>query len=168
MRQHRRGYGYNNPCKPINIGAVVQEAMMENSAAGEAAVLAPYRDLLATWNRRAAGEYTALFDDSIMNGRGEIEAELDRIFAKHITAAYVGKVRSMRFLGGDVAVLQAVAGLRPPGQSDISPAANSLHSLLTVRRPSGWRIALFQNTPAQFHDRRELGVALTEELRALL
>ena len=32
----------------------------------------------------------------------------------------------------------------------------------------GWRIALYQNTPAQFHGRPELSRALTEELRQLL
>jgi hypothetical protein len=31
-----------------------------------------------------------------------------------------------------------------------------------------WRIALFQNTPAQFHGRPELVQQLTEQLRQLL
>ncbi|WP_343423123.1 hypothetical protein [Candidatus Flexifilum breve] len=49
----------------------------------------------------------------------------------------------------------------PRGQTDINPA---------VRHQPGdrWQIALFQNTPAQFHGRPDLAEALTSELRALL
>ncbi len=39
---------------------------------------------------------------------------------------------------------------------------------MAVRRDSAWRIALFQNTPAQLHGRPDLANALTEELRAEL
>ncbi|MGH2514102.1 MAG: SgcJ/EcaC family oxidoreductase, partial [Ktedonobacterales bacterium] len=36
------------------------------------------------------------------------------------------------------------------------------------RRGGGWYVALFQNTPAQFHGRPEVSAALTAELRQLL
>jgi hypothetical protein len=39
---------------------------------------------------------------------------------------------------------------------------------VAAKRAGHWRIALFQNTPAQFHGRPELAKALTEELRQLL
>ncbi len=108
------------------------------------------------------------FDGSLMNGRAEIESELSRIFADHQTAAYVGIIREVRFLSQAVALLRAVAGMVPPGQSDINPAVNTIQSLVAVKREGGWRIALYQNTPAQFHGRPELSEHLTEELRKLL
>lgn len=74
----------------------------------------------------------------------------------------------MRALGQDVALLRAVAGLLPHGQADLNPAANAIQSLVAVRRDGAWRIALFQNTPAQFHGRPELAEQLTAELRELL
>jgi hypothetical protein len=56
----------------------------------------------------------------------------------------------------------------PPGQTDINPAVNTIQTLVAVKRDGTWRIALFQNTPAQFHGRPELVQQLTEELRQLL
>jgi hypothetical protein len=56
----------------------------------------------------------------------------------------------------------------PPGQSDINPAVNAIQTIVAVNRAGEWRIALLQNTPAQFHGRPEMVEALTQELRALL
>ena len=103
-----------------------------------------------------------------MNGPAEIDRELGRIFTDHVTARYVGIVREVRFLAPDVAVLRAVAGLVPRGQTDINPQTNAIQSLLAQRSVGGWRIVLYQNTPAQFHGRPELAQALTEELRGAL
>lgn len=143
----------------------------------EAAVAALYHGLLDCWNRRAAEAFAAVFsedahvigfDGSQMNGRAEVASMVADIFAHHETAAYVSKVRQIRFLGPDVALLRAVVGMRPPGQADLNPAVNALQTLLATRDADTWRITLFQNTPAQFHGRPDLSEALTEELRQLL
>jgi len=86
-------------------------------------------------------------------------------FRDHVTAAYVGKIREVRFLTPDVAVLRAVAGMIPPAESDLNPAVNAVQTLVAARRDGRWRIAVFQNTPAAFHGRPELSAKLTEELR---
>src|SRR5579859_3132118 len=146
-------------------------------ASSEAPIAALYQRLLDSWNRRDAAAYAALFDEeghvigfdgSPMTGGVEIEASLRQIFADHVTAAYIGKIRGVRFLSADVAILRAVAGMVPPGASDINPAVNALQTLVATRRDGQWRIVLFQNTPAQFHGRPEVAAALTEELRVLL
>jgi uncharacterized protein (TIGR02246 family) len=143
----------------------------------EAAIRSLYQQLLAGWNKRSAHDFAApfaenghvvSFDGSQYNGRAEIEAEIGQIFADHLTAAYVWKIREARFLTPEVALLRAVAGMRPPGQSELNPAANAIQTLVAARREGEWRIALFQNTPAQFHGRPELSEALTAELRQLL
>ena len=155
-------------------------ARLDATAAGteEAAqVVALYRRLLEAWNARDAAAYAACFeedgqvigfDGSTMESHAEIESTLRPIFADHVTAAYVAKVRGVRFLGPDVALLRAVAGLLPSGATELNPAVNAHQTLLTTRRAGKWRIAHFQNTPAQFHGRPELSAALTAELRALL
>jgi hypothetical protein len=57
----------------------------------------------------------------------------------------------------------------PHGEADIDPKINAVQSLVAViNKGDDWKIALFQNTPAQFHGRPELGEELTKELRALL
>lgn len=143
----------------------------------DAAVRALLQQLWDAWNARDATAYAALFDDeasvigfdgSPMHGRAEIEATLAPIFRDHPTAAYVGKVREARFLSADVALLRAVAGMVPPSAAAINPAVNAMQVLVAVRRTGVWRIASFQNTPAQFHGRPELAQALTAELQQLL
>ncbi len=150
-----------------------------NSSATDdnSAVRTLYQRLLECWNRRNAVDFAALFSDdanlvgfdgSQVNGRAEIESHLRQIFADHPTASYVGIVRGVRFLTPQVAVLRAVAGLVPPGQSDINPAANAVQTLVASKGHGGWHIAVYQNTPAAFHGRPELGQRLTEELRQAL
>ena len=136
-----------------------------------------YFHLLATWNERDVRAYAALFaedaavvgfDGSQMNGRAEIEATVGQIFADHMTAVYVGKVREVKLVAPGVALLRAVCGMVPRGQTDINPAVNAVQSLLATQPGDHWQITLFQNTPAQFHGRPDLAEALTSELRALL
>jgi uncharacterized protein (TIGR02246 family) len=136
-----------------------------------------YEKLLDCWNRRDAADFAALFDKeghvvgfdgSQMDGQVEIESHLRQIFADHPTAAYVGKIREVRFLTPEVALLRAVAGMVPPGQSDINPAVNAVQALVAAKQKGQWRIALFQNTPAAFHGRPKESEKLTEELRQVL
>jgi uncharacterized protein (TIGR02246 family) len=152
-----------------------RKSIMEDSQPNsESEIRSLYQNLLAAWNRRSAEDFTSLFtedgnvvgfDGSMNNGRSEIESDLRRIFADHQPAAFVGKVRAVRFLAPEVAVLRAVAGMVPPGKSDIKPEVNAIQTLVTVAQDGRWSIAVFQNTPAAFHGRPELSEALTEELR---
>ena len=136
-----------------------------------------YHRLLDRWNERDGRGMAELFaedgcvvgfDGSQLNGRAAIEAEMLRIFEHHTPAAFVGIVREVRRLTDDVELLRAVAGMVPPGQDDINPAVNAVQSLIAVRRDGEWKLALFQNTPAQFHGRPELADALTQDLRSEL
>jgi uncharacterized protein (TIGR02246 family) len=140
-------------------------------------VTALYQQLLDAWNKRSArgmadvftedGEMIG-FDGSRSIGREEIFSHLKPIFEHHPTARFVSKVKSVRFLTSDIAILRAIAGMVPPGQSDINPNVNTHHTLVAVMNEGTWRIQLFQNTPAQFHGRPELVEQMTEELRQLL
>ena len=143
----------------------------------EGEIRALYQELLDRWNGRDAEAFAALvaedgnvvgFDGSPIDGRMEIATAIGRIFADHQTAAYVGKIREVRLIAPGVALLRAVAGMVPPGQSDIDPAVNAIQSLVATKEKGRWRIALFQSTPAAFHGRPELSHQLTEELRRVL
>jgi uncharacterized protein (TIGR02246 family) len=153
------------------------DASSMSNTPDSAPIAALYRRLLESWNRRDASAFAALFEDegvsvgfdgSPMSGRAEIATTLDQIFADHITATYVSKIRDIRLLASDVALLRAVVGMVPPGRSDINPAVNALQTVVAVNHAGEWRIALLQNTPAQFHGRPEVSEALTQELRQLL
>jgi uncharacterized protein (TIGR02246 family) len=150
----------------------------ESSANPDNALISDlYHALLDAWNRRDADAFANLFtldgslvgfDGSTVNGQKEIEGHLRPIFADHPTAAYVSKIREVRFLSSNTALLRAVVGMVPPGQHDINPATNAIQSLVAVQVDRVWRVAHYQNTPAQFHGRPDEAAGLTAELRALI
>jgi uncharacterized protein (TIGR02246 family) len=150
---------------------------MQATPSDEEAIRALYREIIAAWNRRSSADYARPFavdanmigfDGSQINGREAITAEIGRIFQDHLTAAYVTIIKEVRFLDPQTAILRAIAGLVPPGKNDLNPAINAVQSLVAHKGPLDWQIALFQNTPAQFHGRPELVEQMTAELRALL
>jgi uncharacterized protein (TIGR02246 family) len=151
------------------------ETTIPIESSDEGLVRALYQGILASWNARDATNFAAPFTDdaevigfdgSQMTGRGEIEATLKRIFADHETGAYVGIIRSVRFLSSGVAMLRAVSSVIPAGQANLNPALNAQQALIAIKHDGAWRIALYQNTPAQFHGRPDLAQRLTDELRA--
>ena len=150
---------------------------MGDQTQAESQVHELYRELLDAWNKRDAQVFAALyeedgnqigFDGSQMNGHAEIEAHLRQIFADHMTATYIGKVREIRVLNEETVILRAVVGMIPPKQTDINPATNAIQSLVAVKRGGQWKVALFHNTPAAFHGRPEAVAELTEELQQLI
>lgn len=136
-----------------------------------------YQKLIDAWNHRDAKGMAELFseegvqigfDGSKLVGNDEILDHLKPIFEDHPTAPFVTKVKSIRSLGTDVAILHAIAGMIPPGKSDIEPKVNAHQTLVAVKENQNLRIELFQNTPAQFHGRPELVEQMTEELKQLI
>jgi uncharacterized protein (TIGR02246 family) len=135
-----------------------------------------YRRLIERWNVQDADGFAGFFaedgtsvgfDGSTVTGRPSIAAHLGEIFADHKTATYVSAVRDVQTIGGEVALLRAVVGMVPPGEDDLNPHANAIQSLVARKSGDGWRIILFQNTPAALHGRPDEAAALTDELRAV-
>lgn len=145
--------------------------------AAELATRKLYANILSCWNERNAESFARLFtrngnmvgfDGSQVNGQEEIETHLSEVFGSHPTATYVGKVREVRLLAPEVTLLRAVAGMVPPGSSDLKPDVNTVHTLVAASQGNRWRLELFQSTPAAFHGRPEARERLTEELRKVL
>jgi uncharacterized protein (TIGR02246 family) len=108
------------------------------------------------------------FDGTSVESAGSIGEHLTAIFADHEQPRYVSKVREIKALGPDAALLRAVAGLVPPGASRIEPQLNAEQVLAAVRRNGEWRIAHFQNTPVTLDGRPAERDALSAELQALV
>jgi uncharacterized protein (TIGR03086 family) len=151
-------------------------AQGEGPGAAEA-VQALYRQMIEGWNRRSGEAFAAPFaedgviigfDGSQSIGRAALAADIQRVFDDHQTPTYVVKIREVRFLAPDVAILHAVGGLVLPGQSDIMPQLNSVQSVVATELDGKWRISWFQSTPAQYHGRPHLVEQLNKELRELL
>jgi uncharacterized protein (TIGR02246 family) len=141
-----------------------------------AAVVTLYTRLLEAWNSRDAATFAAQFtssgstvgfDGSQLDGRDAIRSELTRIFADHVPATYVAKVREVRPLVPGAMLLRGVAGMVPPGQSTLMAERNAVQSLVAVLEDGEPRIAMYQNTPARFDGRPRLGEQLTAELTAV-
>ena len=136
-----------------------------------------YEALIAGWNQRDAAAMAGLFaprgsqvgfDGSPFNTPQEIAAALGPIFKDHPTARFVTIVREVRPIAEGAMILRAVAGMIPPGDTAIKPERNVIQSVVASRTSSaGWKIEMFQNTPAEFHGRPEEVEALTTELQAV-
>ncbi|MEC0094193.1 SgcJ/EcaC family oxidoreductase [Paenibacillus macquariensis] len=142
--------------------------------ANSEAIRTLYQKLIGAWNERNAHEMADLFceggesigfDGSQSIGPEEIVMHLKPIFDNHPTAKFVIKVKSIHFLDSNVAILRSIAGMVPPGKTDINSKVNTHHTIIAVRTNDSWKIQLFQNTPAQFHGRPELIEKMTNELR---
>ena len=136
-----------------------------------------YRRLLEAWDKRNARDFALLFapdgnivgfDGTQVFGQADVGAHLSEIFSHHQTARYVSIVREVRSLSDDVTILSAVAGMVPPDKDDIKPDVNAVQTMVAVKTGGGWKIALFQNTPAAFHGRPDDAKKLTDQLRAAL
>ncbi|MEP7284359.1 MAG: SgcJ/EcaC family oxidoreductase [Chloroflexota bacterium] len=146
-------------------------------ATDEAEIRALQQRMWDCWNSRDAAGIAALYaddgnvigyDGSQINGKAEIEANMAAIFRDHTPATYVGKIREVRWLSPDIALLRAVAGMIPPGKSELNPERNAIISLVAVKQVNQWKIALYHNTPARFDGRPEVAQQLTDELRQLV
>lgn len=147
------------------------------SPADEASIRALYQEHLRAWNQRNADGFAASmtedgvivgFDGTVVETRAAIAQHIGDIFAHHEPPVYVTVTQSVRALGDDVALLHGLAGMPSLLTGEINPTLNSVQMLVVVRRNGVWRIALFQNTPAQLHGRPELVASMTAELQRQL
>jgi uncharacterized protein (TIGR02246 family) len=144
----------------------------------KAAIRSLYQQLMDGWNAASGYAFAAPFeedgdlvgfDGTHIKGRQEIASFHQHLFDMFLKGSrLIGKVRSMRFLTSNVAVMHAVGGTVMAEQSDLEPERNSVQTLVAVKRNGKWSLAAFQNTRATYMGRLEESQKLTEELRALL
>jgi hypothetical protein len=110
---------------------------------------------------RASGS-TVGFDGSQLDGRDAIRSELARIFADHVD----GDLRRQGARGARPRPGRDAAARRrrhgAAGKSALMPERNAVQSLVAVTGETAQpRIAMYQNTPARFDGRPQLGEQLT-------
>jgi uncharacterized protein (TIGR02246 family) len=127
------------------------------------------------WNRGSGDAFAAPFTDDSdfigfdgthMEGQEQIATFHQMLFDNFVKGSrLVGKMRHIRFLSSDIAIMIAVGGTVMAGQSDIEPERNSIHTLVAIKHDRKWHFTAFQNSRAQFIGRPEESQTLTEELR---
>ena len=158
---------------------VVEHNMSELPSADEMAIRSLYQQLMDGWNEGSGEAFAAPFaedgdlvgfDGTHLKGRQEIISFHQQLFSSYVKGSrLVGKVRRVRFLTSDVAIMHVIGGTIMAGQTDIDPERNSVQTLVSTKDSKGkWRLAAFQNTRAQYFGRPKGAQALTEELRKLL
>jgi uncharacterized protein (TIGR02246 family) len=143
--------------------------------AQDQAIVSTYAKLLAAWNAQDAAAMAALFaecgaqvgfDGSEAQGPRTIHQQLAPIFRDHPTKRFVHVIREVHQLTDDVAMLRAIAGMVPRESLELDESKNVVQSLILRKEGAGWRIVLFQNTPARLDGRPEAVAAMSKELRA--
>jgi uncharacterized protein (TIGR02246 family) len=136
------------------------EKSSANLVADEKAVRGLYSELMEGWNRGSGEDFAAVFaedgdlvafDGTHFEGREEIAPFHQELFDKWLKGTrLVGKVKDVRFLSPDVALMHAVGSTIMRGKTAPSPERNSIQTLVAVRRDGQWRLAAFQNTRLRF------------------
>ena len=139
----------------------------------EKSVHALYTKLISAWNDRNAEQMSSVFesegmmvgfDGSSIAGKSNIYEHLHDIFRNHVTAPFISIMKGIRFPKEDVALLQAIVGMIPHGETNIKPELNAIQTLVAICNQDTWKVAHFQNTPAALHGRPELVAQMTAEL----
>jgi uncharacterized protein (TIGR02246 family) len=134
-----------------------REEAAANDSADEAAVRALYQQLMDGWNQGSGEAFAAVFtedgdlvgfDGTHLKGRQEIAPFHQQLFDKWLKGSrLVGRVKDVRLLHPDVAVMHAVGGTVMRGKSEPTPERDSIQTLVATRQEGDeWRLAAFQNT----------------------
>lgn len=163
--------------KGLKYSQVSHRQTTKSSPENESAICALYFQMIDGWNKGDGNVFAAPFaedadlvgfDGTHLKGRQEIVSFHQRLFDTFVKGSrLIGKVRNVRFLTPDVAIMHSVGGTILAGQSDIESERNSVHTIVAKKddASSQWRIVAFQNTRAQYIGRPDMVQAFTEDLR---
>ncbi|MDQ3913467.1 MAG: SgcJ/EcaC family oxidoreductase [Actinomycetota bacterium] len=148
--------GEDSVSNDIERRAPINDETTRNYSADEVAVRGLYQQLMDGWNRGSGEDFAAVFtedgdlvafDGTHFKGREEIAPFHQQLFDRWLKGSrLVGRVKDVRFLSPDVAVMHAVGSTVMRGKSEPSPERDSIQTLVAVREGDGWRFAAFQNT----------------------
>jgi len=125
-----------------------------STPADETAIRSLYQQLMDGWNKGSSEAFAAPFaedsdlvgfDGTHLNGRQNIISFHQQLFDNYVKGScLVGKVRNVRFLTHDVAIMHIVGGTIMADQTDIEPERNSVQTLVATKDSKGkWRLAAF-------------------------
>lgn len=137
----------------------------------ETEIRALYQQLMDGWNAGSGEAFAAPFaeeadlvgfDGTHLKGRQRIAPFHQRLFDTYLKGSrLVGRVKSVRSLSEDVALMHAVGGTVMRGKSAPSPGRASFQTLVAVRQGDEWRFAAFQNTRVRPIGRNVSGTLLS-------
>ncbi len=128
-------------------------------AADEAAIRDLFRELRDDWDRGNGESYGSrftedgnyvVFDGTHLKGREEIGSSHQQLFDTWLKGSrLLAQIENLRFLSPEVALLLATGAALQAGQTEPSPEAVSIQTMVAVKREGVWLFAAFQNTRVQ-------------------
>lgn len=132
------------------------QTRVKDSSFNEVEIRRLYKQMIDGWNSGSGDTFAAPFTDdsdfigfdgTLMNGRQQISSFHQMLFDSFVKGSrLVGKVRGIRFVSSDVAIMIAVGGSVMAGQSDIEPERYSIRTLVAIKRDRILQFSAFQNT----------------------
>lgn len=132
--------------------------MSDNRADDRAAIQAVMADSYQAWSAGDADgmvanyteDATAIMTGSLRDSRDTIREAMAFAFAGPLkdTSTY-NKQLSIRFVGGNVAILVTESGILFGGQTEVPDAAKVNNTWVLEKRDGQWLIAAYHNSPAQ-------------------
>lgn len=130
-----------------------------DQSADEQALRELVQQLMDTWDQGDGYAFAALFTDDAdyivwnglyFKGREAIGTAHHQIFDTFYHGSRLeGSIKSIRFLGDDIALLHLHGRPRLPSQDLPAPEQHSIQTLIGMRQTDGWRFTAFQNTLIQ-------------------
>jgi uncharacterized protein (TIGR02246 family) len=149
-------HGNHPATHPERSTTMHDEKTTANRVADEEAVRDLYGELMDGWNRGSGEDFAAVFaedgdlvafDGTHFAGRAQIAPFHQELFDKWMKGTrLVGRVKDVRFLSPNVALMHAVGSTIMRGKSVPSPERDSIQTLVATRQNGEWRLAAFQNT----------------------
>lgn len=132
------------------------QTRVKDSSFNEVEIRRLYKQMIDGWNSGSGDTFAAPFTDdsdfigfdgTLMNGTQQISSFHQMLFDSFVKGSrLVGKVRGIRFVSSDVAIMIAVGGSVMAGQSDIEPERYSIRTLVAIKRDRILQFSAFQNT----------------------
>jgi uncharacterized protein (TIGR02246 family) len=165
--------------KGLESSEITRSGVNESSVEEDkAAISMLYFQMINGWNKGSGSIFASPFaedgdlvgfDGTHLKGRQNIGHFHQQLFNTILKGSrLVGKIKDVRFLTKDVAIMHAVGGTIMDRQMGIEPERNSIHTVVVNRdypNADQWFITAFQNTRVQYIGRPQEIQTLTEELR---
>ena len=143
----------------LSVSGQGNESRNAQNSADEAAIRALLQKCIEGWNKGSGEAFAAQFaEDSDfvsangmhLKGRKQNASHHQQIFDTFFKGTRLwAQVKSVRFLGPDVALLHTHGTILKPGESDASPEPVSTQTLTVSKHGNEWLVDAYQNTPIQ-------------------
>ncbi|MGI0001656.1 MAG: SgcJ/EcaC family oxidoreductase [Nitrososphaeraceae archaeon] len=155
---------------------VPQQQASKQSTDDEAEIRSLYFQMIDGWNKGNGDLFASPFaedgdlvgfDGTHLKGRQQIASFHQQLLETYVKGSrLVEKIRDVRFLTPNVAIMHAVGGTIMKEKTDLEPERNSIQTLVFKKgNDDRWCVAAFQNTRVQYIGRPEMSNELTRELR---